>query len=445
MKQRWWWILGAVGVGGALWWAGGSLGPRLTDKPRSFAFTSVTRGSIEKVVSATGTLEAVSSVSVLPQMSGRVEKVLATYNDHVKKGQLLVQLNTDMLKLQAKEQGSAVAKAQATYDLQLLDFQNKTKLATKSLVSGYDLKSSRATLDADAADLASAQAALAVIQTQINQYANITSPIDGIVLACNVAVGQSVVDGSSTNSSSVFTLAADLSKMDVLASVDELDIASVHQGQKVRFSVEARPGETFEGEVTEIRLVPLTSSNVVTYYVEVSADNQKEHLLPGMTAEVEFVEQSKQNVLVVPSAALRFQPSVLSAQDIQRKIFEAGLADLPADLRDKAKADFEASLASGKAATKGLQGLGGMMMGGPGGPPQGGGGPGGPPGVRKAPTKAATDQPPGPPARKALWSWDNGQWSVTLVSPGVSNGTLTEVDGAGDLEGRRVVLKEKVD
>jgi HlyD family secretion protein len=239
-------------------------------------------------------------------MSGRVEKVYADYNDRVRKGQVLVQLSTDMLKLQELESQSAVRKAQANHDLQLLDYQNKTNLYQKGLIAEYDLKSSTTSLDVYAAELSSTQSALKVIQTELDQYALITSPIDGIVLDKNVDVGQSVLEGSSSNATSLFTLAEDLSKMEIKAKVDELDIGSIAVGQEVRFTVESNPNVTFKGKVHEIRLVPVTTDNVVNYYVMIDADNSAGTLLPGMTADIQFIKQKKTDVLVVPTAALRF-------------------------------------------------------------------------------------------------------------------------------------------
>ena len=345
-----------------------------TSGKASYELATVTRGSLESVVSASGTLSAVSTVSILAQMSGRVEKVNADYNDHIKKGQVLVELNTDMLKLQEKEAQAAVQKTQANYDLQLLDVQNKTTLAAKGLLSDYDLQTSKTTREVDAAELASDKAALDVIQTELTQYAFVTSPIDGIVLDRNVDVGQSVVEGSSNNATSLFTLAEDLSNMEIKAEVDELDISSIKVGQEVRFTVEADPDLTFNGKVHEIRLVPKTSDNVVTYYVIVDADNREGKLFPGMTADVQFIKEKKSGILIVPSAALRFQPNGLTDQQIRSMIFAAGLSDLPADQREAARKSFEEGMAADQAAQGGpkqSKGLAGIMM--PMGPPPGSG------------------------------------------------------------------------
>lgn len=413
---------------------------------KSYEYTKIARGSIEKTVSASGTLEATSEVDVLSQMSGRVEKVYATYNQTVKKGEVLATLNTDMLKLQAEEEAAAVKKAQATYDLQLLNYQNQQKLAEKGLVSDYDLKSAKTTLDVDSAELASAQAALKVIETEINQYAYITSPIDGIVLDRNIEEGSSVVSSSSSSSTSLFTLAENLSRMDIKAEVDELDIASIKKGQTARFTVEALPGQTFMGTVTEIRLVPKTSSNVVSYYVIVEAQNKGGKLLPGMTATVSFIEQSRENVLLVQNAALRFQPTTLTAAQIARKVYEAGLAGTDAEkTAAMAKYDEDAKAAADAAAQKSSasssgNGLAGLVMNGSRGP----GMPGQWNGQRNRNTASSSGDAPAAAVKKPLWYLDDkGEFQVIMVEVGVSNGMSTEVAGDG-LEGKSVILREKV-
>ena len=411
----------------------------------SYETATLKRSTIESVVTSSGTLSPVSEVSVLAQMSGRVEKVNADYNDHVKRGQILVELNTDMLKLQKQEAEADVNKAQAAYDLQALDAQNKETLAKKGLVSDYDLASSRASLGNDAAALASARAALKVIQTEIDQYALITSPIDGIVLDRNVDVGQSVLEGSSSNASSLFTLAEDLSHMEIKAEVDELDIGSIKVGQSVRFTVEAITGKTFTGAVHQIRLVPETTDNVVKYYVMINADNKDGLLLPGMTADVEFIVAQKKNVLSVPSAALRFQPPSMTADQIQEAVFKAGLEGMSSDERaaaETARAQSEKDAAAKQAASaSGRTGLAGVMMPGPGGPRPGSSHSS----QNAAASTAAAGAGADAVAKKSLWYLDDsGKLAVALVQAGVTDGTNTELIGADSLEGRRVIVKIKV-
>lgn len=425
---------------------------------KGYRFGAVTTGSIEKTVSSSGNLEPESQVSVLSEMSGRVEKVNADYNDKVTQGQVLVQINTDMLKLSELEQEANVKKIKASYDLAQLDYQNKQKLSSSGLISDYDLKSARTNLDVLDAELVAAQAQLTTIQTKIKDYAYIKSPITGIVLERAVDVGQSVVEGSSSNSSSLFTLAKDLVDMEIKTKVDELDIAAIKKGMAVRFTVEALPSETFSGTVKEIRLVPETTNNVVNYYVMVRADNASGKLMPGMTAEVTFIQSTVKDALLVPNAALRYAPSGLTAAQIKRKTFVAGL---PAGMgeSDKAKAvsDFDKQLAEAEKAGAGAKpsagGLTGMMMGG--GPRMGG--PGGPGGARKssstpgssaAPKASGTagaEDPADPSTLKTIWCLNGkGELEVHLVQVGVSDGSKTVVTSKDDIAGLKVILQEEV-
>ena len=439
--RKWIWAVIIVVIvllgSGAAWFLAkpGATAAATASGSQGYELATVKRATLEDVVSSSGTLSAVSTVSILSQMSGRAEKVNVRYNDHVKKGQVLAELNTDMLRVQEKQSNAAVRKAQAAYDLQLLDVQNKRQLAAKALISDYDLKTTETTLEADAADLAAAQAALEVIQNQLNQYALISSPIDGIVIDRNIDVGQSVLDGSSPNATSLFTIAGDLSTMEIKAEVDELDIGSIKTGQSVRFMVEAHPKASFTGEVREIRLVPKKEDNVVSYYVMVDARNKDGTLLPGMTAEVQFIAESKHDVLTVPNAALRFQPAGLSDLEIQKMVFEAGIASLPADQREEArKAMEEARQAASRSATPPkATGLGGMVIAGP------------PPGMN---ADAGDDlgSLPGGQDMKKLWYLDaQGKLAVRVVKTGATNGSSTEIVDADDLEGARIILRAKVE
>jgi HlyD family secretion protein len=412
----------------------------------AYEFAMVAKGTIETTVTSSGVLETVSSVSVLSQMSGRVEKVYADFNDHVKKGQLLVTLNTDMLELEKKEALANLNIAQVNYDLAALDHQNNATLAAKGLVSEYDLKSSKSAMDVKKASLQSAQSALQVIETQLTHYARIVSPIDGIVLERDVEAGGSVVEGSSSNATALFTIAKDLSKMEIKAEVDELDIGSVKVGQASRFTVEANPGKQYEGTVDSIRLVPETTDSVVNYSVIIKADNDDGSLLPGMTANVEFIKERRESVLLVPSAALRYQPASLSAKEIARMEYAAGLGDVSETARAAALAEYDAaqtasSSAKTASATK-TTGLSGIIGGVPGGP-----------GMHRSGSSSGT---PGAPSsepasggaassavKKALWYLDaQGKLAVKMVAVGSSDGTNTEIAGADEIEGSRVIVRE---
>jgi HlyD family secretion protein len=425
-------------------------------KKQSYEFATIGRSSIESVVSSSGTLAVVNSVSVLAQMSGRIETLNVDYNDRVKKGQVLATINTDLLKLNQMQAQAAVDKAQANYTLQILAVQNAQTLADKGLLSDYDLKTAIATRDSAKADLASAKASLAQIQTEIDQYAIISSPINGIVLQRGIDVGQSVVGGTGAASTSLFTLTDDLTKMQIDAQVDELDISGISPGQAVHFNVEAYPTETFSGKVSEIRLIPVTTNNVVYYDVMIDAYNKSGKLLPGMTANVSFVKQKKDNVLTVPSAALRFTPPKLSAAEVRKAVYLAGLGNLPPEQLKAASERYDAvqkAIAAGKAppARSGLSNImGGMRFpgGGFGGPQRQaqGGQAGQNGGAGSQGSSAAAQAAAQAAAKKPLWYLDEaGNLAVTLVEPGLSDGLNTELVGADGMEGKKIILKVKVE
>jgi HlyD family secretion protein len=429
----------------------------------AYEFATITRGTLEKTVSASGSLKPVATVDVLPRMSGKVEKVYVDYNDRIKRGDILVELNTDMLRLQREQQNAAVLKARANYELQLVNYRNQEKLAEKDLISEYELKTGKTTLDIQQAELSAAEASLRVIETEINQYAFITSPIDGIVLARNVNEGETVVDSSSSNSASIFTLAENLEEMQIEAGVGELDIASIWKGQIVRFTLEALPGRTYSGVVETRRLMPTVQDNVVSYTVIINVDNQDGSLLPGMTCMVEFIEERNENILLVPNAALRYQPSGMSADEIAERLFKARPQGMDAGEREAVSEARD----SGNART-GSGGLTGLVMGGSQGNPMGGGrggagfsggpgGPGRPGGSAGAAGNAGNRQRGAENPPKALWYInDEGRPDCILVRTGISDGSYTEIrplgPPGGDMgasegigtEGFEVILREKV-
>ena len=455
MKKKWLAAVAAVivtcGVLAVLLGARGSLSPAKGAK--EYELSTIERGALELVVTSSGSLAPVSTVSVLSQMSGRVEKVYVDYNDKVTKGQILVQINTDMLKLQEKEAQADLSIAQANCNLAALDYENCLTLASKGLVSEFDAKTSKTTYEVKKATLSSAQAALKAIETQLTQYALIKSPMDGIVLERDVDVGQSVVEGSSSNATALFTIAGDLAKMEIKAEVDELDIGSIKAGQAVRFTVEANPEKTYSGTVGTVRLVPTTTDNIVNYYVIIKADNSDGTLLPGMTANVEFIKETRQSALLVPNSSLRYQPSSLTAKEILRMEYEAGLGELSQEQKKTAMDAYDAALTSqaksAKTTTQGT-GLSGILTGG------GMGGPGGPGSRETAGTAAvspgtATTEASSPAAtatvdKKPLWYLDaQGKITVILVGVGSSDGINTEIIGADELEGSQVILREKAE
>jgi HlyD family secretion protein len=433
-------------------------GPQAGSK--SYELTVLRRGTLEKTVSSSGTLNPVSTVKVLPRMSGKVEKIYVDYNDAVGRGDVLAELNTDMLRLQREQQLAQVVKSRANYELQQINYRNQESLAEKNLISEYELKTGKTTLDIQGAELAAAEASLKAIETEINQYAFITSPIDGIVLERTITVGDTVVDSSSSNSSSIFTLAENLREMQIESWVGELDIAAIHQGQEVRFTLEALPGRTFTGSVESKRLLPSVQDNVVSYNVVIAVDNQDGSLLPGMTCSVEFIEERREDVLVVPNAALRYAPSSLSAGEIEEAVFAAGLAGMDEERRAGAlkvreeaqKAQVPGNSRSGQSAS-GLAGLLAPMPGGRMGPPGGASGQRGNSaaqgGSRTGSAGAAGSAGEGQAAMRMGTLWfmgENGKPACLRVRAGISDGSYTEVEALNgeELEGREIILRERI-
>ncbi|MDR2111294.1 MAG: efflux RND transporter periplasmic adaptor subunit, partial [Spirochaetaceae bacterium] len=270
-------------------------------------------------------------------------------------------------------------------------------------------------------------------------------------------VGDTVVDSSSSNSSSIFTLAENLREMLIESWVGELDIASIRQGQEVRFTLEALPGRTFTGSVESKRLLPSVQDNVVSYNVIITVDNQDGSLLPGMTCSVEFIEERREDILLVPNAALRYAPAALSAAEIEEAVFLAGLAEMDEARRAEVlKAREEAQRVRAPAernSRNGRQGLAGLlapMPGGRMGPPGGRGGGAGTGGAGAG--NGGAGGPGNGGGREGvrmgnLWFMDGGGRPACLrVRVGISDGSFTEVAAPGgeDLEGREIILREKI-
>jgi HlyD family secretion protein len=412
-------------------------------KTAVYEFTNIRRGNLERTVSSSGTINPVAAVKVLPRMSGKVEAVYVDYNDTVKKGDVLAQLNTDMLRLQRDQQQAAVQKARANYELQLINFRNQEALAQKELISEYELKTSKTSLDNQKADLAVAEANLRVIETEINQYAFIKSPIDGIVLDRNINPGDTVVDSANNNSGSIFTIAENLREMQIEAMIGELDVASIYKGQEVRFTLESLPGRKFSGVVDTLRMIPVISNGVVSYTVIINVENRSGSLLPGMTCAVDFIVERSENVLIVPNAALRYQPTILSADQISDLVFNASLENMTEEQRQTAiEARDKQKNESSQKQTQNNQGISQIMMGPP--PPA-------PPGQRGG------RQPPGQGnqngqrrnAQVVVWRniWfinGDGKLDVMQVRAGISDGSSTEITAPDDYEGRQIILREKI-
>lgn len=294
--------------------AGGSkilFGSSGSSNKLSYATVTVGRSDISNSVTATGTIEPVTEVEVGTQVSGIIDKIYVDYNSVVKEGQLIAEMDKVTLE-------SELASAQATYDGNLAEYEYQKKnfernkgLYEQNLISEQEYGDSEYNYLKAKSALDSSKAALAKAQRNLS-YAIITSPIDGIVISRDVEEGQTVASGFETPT--LFNIAADLTQMQVVADVDEADIGGVAEGQRVNFTVDAYPNDIFEGRVTQIRLGSTNSSSettdesVVTYEVVISAPNPDLKLKPRLTANVTIYILDKQNVLSVPSRALRFIP-----------------------------------------------------------------------------------------------------------------------------------------
>jgi HlyD family secretion protein len=271
-----------------------------------YSFVQVQRGNIQTIVSSTGTLQAVETVNVGTQVSGTIEKIFVDFNDKVTKGQLLARLDTSLLKIAVRDAEANVASAQAQYNQSQRSLDRDKNLFDKKLISDIDYNQSLTNSETAYASLLTAQSALNRAKINLN-YAEIRSPIDGVVIERSVDEGQTVA--ASLSAPTLFIIARDLNKMQILAQADESDIGQIHEGQTAHFTVPAYPDKTFEGKVQQIRLQPETVSNVVVYTVVVDAENNDRLLLPGMTATVDFIVQDVQDVLYVPNSVLKFQPA----------------------------------------------------------------------------------------------------------------------------------------
>lgn len=291
-----------------------SMGPSAKHKI-TYDTTTVGKGSISNSVTATGTVEPVTKVEVGTQVSGIIDKLYADYNSVVKKGQLIAEMDRITLQSELASKKAAFDGAKAEFEYQQKNYTRNKALHEKSLISDtdyeqtvYNYEKAKSTFESSKADLAKAQRNL--------DYTTITSPIDGIVINRAVEEGQTVAAGFETPT--LFTIAADLTQMQVVADVDEADIGGVEEGQRVSFTVDAYPNDVFEGNVTQVRLEATTESNVVTYEVVISAHNPELKLKPGLTANVTIYILDKKDILCVPSKALRFTPekALIGKEDI---------------------------------------------------------------------------------------------------------------------------------
>ncbi|MGA3286038.1 MAG: efflux RND transporter periplasmic adaptor subunit [Bacteroidota bacterium] len=271
----------------------------------NFKFDKVSQGDLTVFVTATGTINAVTSVDVGTQVSGIIAKLYADFNSVVKKGQLIAQIDPTFLVQSVKDAEANLDKARAQYADSKRNFEREKAMLERGLDSQLNYDAALTTYESNGATLKSAQASLD--RAKINlAYATIYAPIDGVVINRAVNIGQTVA--ASFSSPTLFTIANDLKKMQVQATVDETDIGRVSIGQEATFTVDAYPDDKFTGTVSQIRLAPQSIQNVVNYIVLIDVNNDRLKLMPGLTANVKILIASAQNVMKVSNMALRFQP-----------------------------------------------------------------------------------------------------------------------------------------
>lgn len=271
----------------------------------TFDTAAVAPANIMNSITATGTIEPVTSVTVGTQVSGIVSKLFVDYNSVVKKGQVIAELDKTNLMSQLNTAKTQLTTAQSQLNYQTANYKRYKTLFEKGLVAADDFDNAKLSYTQAKEQVVSAKEEVQRAQTNLG-YATITSPIDGVVLSKSVEEGQTVAASFSTPE--LFTIAQDLTNMQVVADVDEADIGDVKEGERVTFTVDAYPDDTFEGEVKQVRQEATTTNNVVTYEVVISAPNADLKLKPGLTANVTIYTAERKGVLSVPSKALRFIP-----------------------------------------------------------------------------------------------------------------------------------------
>jgi HlyD family secretion protein len=343
----------------------------------SYRTEAVSRGDIQQTVTATGTVNAVTTVLVGTQVSGTIKELFVDFNSHVKKGQLIAQIDPEMFEAQAAQARANVEKADATFQDAERTLKRNRELFARNLVPRSDLDTAETNYYGAKAQLEQSKAALKVADTNL-RYTRILSPVDGVVISRNVDIGQTVA--ASFQTPTLFTIAQDLTKMQIDTNIAESDIGVVKVEQEVEFTVDAYPEVTFKGKVWQKRQAPITVQNVVTYDVVIQVDNRDLKLMPGMTANVSIIITTRHEVVRITNAAMRFR-----------------MTDRPAGTGAGAGGGANAGAKSGAGATE-----------------------------KRGP---------------AVWILDNGKPKRITITPGISDGSYTEIV-SGDLkEGDQVIVE----
>lgn len=332
-----------TGLAGAGWfWS--QQGPKSVEP--KFRTAAIDEGAITQVVLASGTLQPVTTINVGTQVSGTVLERHADFNDHVKKGQLLLRLDPAALQARLRQAKAQLEAAQAAQTLASATFERNQKLVSEGFISALTLDQGRREVDAAKANVELGRAQVESAQTDLDNSI-IRAPIDGVVIRRNIDVGQTVA--ASFQTPDLYLLAKDLRDMVIQTNVSEADVGLIKVGQRVNFNVDAYPEREFEGTVQQFRLNPSSSQGVVTYTIIVSVANPDELLKPGMTAQTRIVVASKPKVMRLPTAALRFRPEQDSAKAAMPG---ASAASGVRSSEDRARADDDGVLSAARAGAK---------------------------------------------------------------------------------------------
>jgi HlyD family secretion protein len=384
----------------------------------AYRFATVTRGNLESTVSATGALSAVTTVQVGTQVSGQVAQLYVDFNDRVKKGQLLARIDPTLQQQAVLDADAGLIRAQADLERSHAEYDRNKTLYDQKVLTATEFTTATYNYTVAQASVKSAQVALDRARKNLS-YTEIHAPIDGVVVQRNVDVGQTVA--ASLSAPQIFLIANNLSQMQILANVDESDIGQIHEGQDVRFTVQAYPNQNFTGKVRQVRLQSATTENVVNYTVVVTVDNPKGTLLPGMTATVEFLTGSAENALIVPNAALRFRatPEMMAAAGV------TATSGAPRTAADSAA--FAARRDSIRKARAATGGTGGGQF---------GGGAAGAGGAARPRSSGGTRG-----GFAQLWYVDaTGKPAMMRVRTGLTDGQSTQVIGPDLKEGMQLII-----
>lgn len=306
--------------------------PKLVNKKLEFTYTTIKKGTLEALVSSTGTLEAINTVEVGTQISGTISKIYVDYNDKVKEGQLLAEMDLRLLQTNLLTAKANLAVYEASFKQAKEEFERNKTLYKEKVITEQQYTNSKYTFQQALNSKKAAEASVKNIEVSIS-YAYITSPINGTITERTVEEGQTVAASFATPR--MFIIAEDLSKMQILADVDESDIGYIKDSMEVRFTVQTFPEKEFYGKVSQIRLQPIKINNVVNYQVVVDVNNKKGLLLPGMTASIEFIVNISKNSLIINNSALRFRPNSAMLQEIKPIFIKKANTFLPDTLQQQ--------------------------------------------------------------------------------------------------------------